>query len=1490
MSVNAHNGGRRLSYLESLDDFDSSEDETEKKISEPQDEVWGWDLFRHYPPKTKTGSNADMSFYQNAIKALKVVTYLILFALVLGGGVLAKAAILLAAAQIGDQASSKYCDYKSPQGSLTVDKTATISEDGRIYWYWCVILAFLVPEVLTLLTTTFHLLFKKRKIPSYLDLLFASVSESFHAAAMALLFLLVIPGMNSLLAAAVTSCTCFIPALLGLLSRTKSDSSGRFHVWMIVGDIIAVLAQLTGICLLPIVESIDETARWWLPTVLIFASCRWWPNFVSPRSRIGVIRILSNMKDRLELSRSIVQGATAFCRIAVFCVTSMIIIHVKGIDLDRFYSTFPGSGNYLVRISSNVISEESDIPTEQVQYLSVSSSVPLLIFFIHVITSFGTYFAGTCASRSLMQKFGLAIPVSLTVPSTIVCIFVLSVVREGDVCALHNFLPDYIFFKLPFEHIGAVSDVLEHWEQWLWIPWLFSQAWVTMHIWTPQSERLAKTTRLFIISLYDSLMIDQSLMLSRRREEPLELEDTKVNDRVTKIYVCATMWHELADEMMKFINSVIKLDLYRSATKFTQSRYKVQMDDYYELETHVFFDDAFQCRHGCKSGQCNHSENDTEVNWYVKEFIAAMETSVTKLGYLALPPTKYPAPYGGRLEWMLPGKTPLIVHLKDKNKIRHRKRWSQVMYMYYLLGYRLMDRPTYSVERKAAMAENTFLLTLDGDIDFDPCALIVLLHLMKRDKELGAACGRIHPMGSGPMVWYQMFEYAIGHWLQKSTEHIIGSVLCSPGAFSLFRAQTLMQDNVMRKYATMSTEARHYVQYDQGEDRWLCTLILQAGGRVEYCAASDSYTHAPETFNEFFNQRRRWIPSTIANILDLLSTSNQTRKLNENFSLPFVIYEWILMGSTILGPGTIFLMLVGAFVAAFNIDNWTSFSYNLIPITIFVVVCFFCKEKIQLLVAGIISAVYGLVMVIVLVGIMIQITEDGWVAPSTLLFLIVAVQLIVAGLLHPQELMCLVCGIIYYITVPSMYMLLIIYSLFNLNNVSWGTRESKPVAAENDGETDPKKPQKDAKEEPKESGMIDFSFAGLFRCILCTHDDKSPTDKKLEIISQSLRHIGSRLDSLECGENANPLSRRHEEKKIHFEKEIKTGFEKPKDVEMTKGHSGHEEEGIGDKSGTFLVSPQWIRDKDLSKGRVEFLTHEEEVFWGRLIKKYLSPIEEDKTQIAKTAESLKNLRDGFLFKFFMINGLFVVAVFVMQLNKDLLHLEWPLGKTYNVTFTEVEQTVHIAKGYLKLEPIGCLFIIAFVGILFVQFLAMLVHRFDTFCHMLANTHLEVKSCCRAKDSDEGPLQSKANEIVKALQRLAENNAHPVTPPGSQPVAQPNKRNTVHALIAKENKTTLAADFDTVFRQTLREPATNHRLTSMGVSEHVLKTFEHRRTIFAQRKSQLQPTNSTGIYQDPEGARGQIQNHTTASVHPHTYDNPVFISDDGTSPIQLRRKR
>lgn len=63
---------------------------------------------------------------------------------------------------------------------------------------------------------------------------------------------------------------------------------------------------------------------------------------------------------------------------------------------------------------------------------------------------------------------------------------------------------------------------------------------------------------------------------------------------------------------------------------------------------------------------------------------------------------------------------------------------------------------------------------------------------------------------------------------------------------------------------------------------------------------------------------------------------------------------------------------------------------------------------------------------------------------------------------------------------------------------------------------------------------------------------------------------------------------------------------------------------------------------------------------------------------------------------------------------------------YDANFLQV----HLTKQYLKLEPIGCVFILGFVSILAVQFICMLIHRFDTFTHVLANMRIKLLCCTK----------------------------------------------------------------------------------------------------------------------------------------------------------------
>lgn len=85
-----------------------------------------------------------------------------------------------------------------------------------------------------------------------------------------------------------------------------------------------------------------------------------------------------------------------------------------------------------------------------------------------------------------------------------------------------------------------------------------------------------------------------------------------------------------------------------------------------------------------------------------------------------------------------------------------------------------------------------------------------------------------------------------------------------------------------------------------GEDRWMCTLMVQSGWRLEYCAASEDSTFCPDTFDEFFNQRRRWIPSTFINLIKLISEWKVTLENNDKISIFFILYQALLVCSTLI--------------------------------------------------------------------------------------------------------------------------------------------------------------------------------------------------------------------------------------------------------------------------------------------------------------------------------------------------------------------------------------------------------------------------------------------------------------------------------------------------------------------------------------------------------------------------------------------------------------
>jgi hypothetical protein len=74
------------------------------------------------------------------------------------------------------------------------------------------------------------------------------------------------------------------------------------------------------------------------------------------------------------------------------------------------------------------------------------------------------------------------------------------------------------------------------------------------------------------------------------------------------------------------------------------------------------------------------------------------------------PPTISVTPYGAQMIWETPQKRKkIVVHLKDKKKVRRRKRWSQIMYLYYLLSHKIKLEINNNMQRfKTRTLEHPF--------------------------------------------------------------------------------------------------------------------------------------------------------------------------------------------------------------------------------------------------------------------------------------------------------------------------------------------------------------------------------------------------------------------------------------------------------------------------------------------------------------------------------------------------------------------------------------------------------------------------------------------------------------------------------------------------------------------------------------------------------------------------------------------------------------
>ncbi|KAF3904852.1 Myosin-X [Dactylellina cionopaga] len=250
------------------------------------------------------------------------------------------------------------------------------------------------------------------------------------------------------------------------------------------------------------------------------------------------------------------------------------------------------------------------------------------------------------------------------------------------------------------------------------------------------------------------------------------------------------------------------------------------------------------------------------------------------------------------------------------------KRDSQMIIMRFLnrVHYNLAMSPLelemYHQIRNIIGVNPTFyeyLLGIDADTEVAPDSCTRMVSTFINDTKTIAVCGETGLTNAKAtfITMMQVYEYFISHNLAKAFESLFGSVTCLPGCFSMYRIRTaetgkplFVSKEVVETYANIRVDTLHLKNLlHLGEDRYLTTLLIKFHPRfkTKFIMSAKAWTIAPDSWSVFLSQRRRWINSTIHNLVELIPLSQLCGFCC--FSMRFVVFLDLL--STIIGPATV---------------------------------------------------------------------------------------------------------------------------------------------------------------------------------------------------------------------------------------------------------------------------------------------------------------------------------------------------------------------------------------------------------------------------------------------------------------------------------------------------------------------------------------------------------------------------------------------------------
>jgi len=357
------------------------------------------------------------------------------------------------------------------------------------------------------------------------------------------------------------------------------------------------------------------------------------------------------------------------------------------------------------------------------------------------------------------------------------------------------------------------------------------------------------------------------------------------------------------------------------------------------------------------------------------------------------------------------------------------KRDSQLLLMNFLSRVTFDDRMTpldYDLFRKVqhlcGVTPDKFeiVLMVDADTKVLPTSLSYLIAAMVNDPLIMGVCGetRIANKTTSWVTWIQVFEYYISHHLGKCFESLFGGVTCLPGCFCMYRIKApkpgspntyvpvLANPDIVEDYSENIVDTLHKKNLLLlGEDRFLTTLMLRTFPKRKMIFVPQALckTIVPDEFKVLLSQRRRWINSTVHNLMELVLVRDLCGTFC--FSMQFVV-GMELFGTAVLPAAIVFTV------------------YLIVDLVLVII-----KAQ-QVSVNNTLSYVW----------------EHGPVMPLVMLFCVLGLPGVLV-MLTSQKVIYVLWMFVYLFGLPVWNFILPVYAFWHFDDFSWG--ETRKVQGDN---------------------------------------------------------------------------------------------------------------------------------------------------------------------------------------------------------------------------------------------------------------------------------------------------------------------------------------------------------------------------------------------------------------------------------------------------------